>query len=313
MDTNYFVGIDVAKDHFDIHILPDNTAFQTGSAAEDIAKLIVKLKKLSVKLIVIEATGGYETQLAAELQANDLSTAVVNPRRTRLFASALGRLAKTDRIDAKALALFAQKLQPPARPIGDENTLKVKAIVARRRQLIRMRTAELNRMHQAKNKGIRQSIQMILDLIKQQIKDIDDQLGLAIAESSQWTKKAELLKSVPGVGDVICNTLLAELPELGELNRRAIAALVGVAPMNCDSGKFRGYRRIRGGRTPVRNALYMATLVAIRHNPKIRTYYQRLVESGKKKIVALVAAMRKLLIILNIMLQRNQPWQPELC
>ena len=309
MNTKTFAGIDVSKNHLDVHVLPDDTAFQTGSSTRDITKLITKLKKLKVDLIVIEATGGYGTQLAAELQANDLSTAVVNPRQTRAFAVATGRLAKTDRIDAKALAEFAQKLQPPPRTIGDKNTLKIKAIVARRRQLVNMRTAESNRLGRAKNKVICQSIQAVLDCIKRQIDDTDDQLREAIEDSSQWTQKAELLKSVPGIGDVTCITLLSELPELGELNRREIAALVGVAPMNCDSGMFRGYRRIRGGRTPVRNALFMATLVATKHNPKIRAYYQRLVLGGKKKIVALVAAMRKLLTILNIMLRDNQPWK----
>ena len=309
MNTKTFAGIDVSKDHLDVHILPDDTAFKTGSSGRDITKLIAKLKKLNVDLIVIEATGGYGTQLAAELQANDLSTAVVNPRQTRAFAVATGRLAKTDRIDARALAEFAQKLQPPVRTVGDENTLKIKAIVARRRQLVKMRTAESNRLGRARNKVIFQSIQAVLDCIERQIDDTDDQLREAIEDSSQWTQKAELLKSVPGIGDVTCITLLSELPELGELNRRQIAALVGVAPMNCDSGMFRGYRKIRGGRMPVRNALYMATLVATMHNPKIRAYYQRLVAAGKKKIVALVAAMRKLLIILNIMIRDNQPWK----
>ena len=313
MDNNSFAGIDVSKDHFDVHILPENIAFQTGSSEKDIATLITKLKKTSVNLIVIEATGGYGTQLAAELQANDLPTAVINPRQTRAFALATGRLAKTDQIDAQALAEFAQKLQPPPRPVGDESTLKIKAVVTRRRQLVNMRTAELNRLDRAKNKVIRQSIQAVLNCIEQQIKDTDDQTKEAIKKSSQWTEKAKLLKTVPGVGDVTCRTLLSELPELGQLNRRQIAALVGVAPMNCDSGKFRGHRKIRGGRTPVRNALYMASLVAIRHNPKIKSYYQRLVQSGKKKIVSLVAAMRKLLIILNLMIKNNQPWQSERC
>jgi transposase len=313
MNNNSFAGIDVSKDHFDVHVLPEDIAFQTGTSEKDITRLIAKLKKKSVNLIVIEATGGYGTQLAAELQANDLPTAVVNPRQTRAFALATGWLAKTDRIDAKALAEFAQKLQPPARSVGDENTLEIKAVVARRRQLVDMRTAELNRLDRAKNKVIRESIQAVLNFIEQQIKDTEDQMKDAIKKSSEWTEKAKLLKSVPGVGDVTSRTLLAELPELGQLNRRQIAALVGVAPMNCDSGKFRGHRKIRGGRTPVRNALYMAALVAIQHNPKIKSYYQRLVQSGKKKIVALVAGMRKLLTILNLMVKNNQPWQAEVC
>jgi len=312
MNIKSFAGIDVSQEHLDVHVLPQGLAFQTKSTDQAIASLIKKLQTLNVELVVLEATGGYGTELAAELQASNIPTAVVNPRQTRSFAIATGKLAKTDRIDAKALAEFAQAIQPPVRTIADENTLKIKAIVARRRQLVDMRTAEKNRITRARSKVIRQSIQTVINCIEQQIRDTDKMLKQAVDESSEWTKKAELLKSVPGVGDATGITLLTELPELGKLNRREIAALVGVAPINCDSGKFRGYRKIRGGRTTVRNALYMAALVATRHNPKIKAYYQRLVKNGKKKIVALVACIRKLLIILNQMLKTDQPWNPAI-
>ena len=312
MNTKSFVGIDVSKDYFDVHVLPQNTAFRVEALDTDIEQCIEKLKKLNVALIVLEATGGYGTDLAAVLQANDLPTAIVNPRQTRSFAAATGRLAKTDAIDANVLAEFAQAIQPQARPVNDENTLQIKALVARRRQLIDMRTAEKNRLTRARGDVICQSIIMMISVIDQQLDDTNKLLRQAVEESSEWTQKAEILKSVPGVGDATCFTLLMELPELGKLNRRQIAALAGVAPMNCDSGKFRGYRKIRGGRTNVRNALYMAALVATRYNPKIKAYYQRLVKNGKKKIVALVASIRKLLTILNAMLKENKPWNPAL-
>lgn len=312
MNTKNFAGIDVAKEHFDVHILPQGLAFQTKSSEKATASLIQKLMQLNIELVVLEATGGYGTQLAAELQASGIPTAVVNPRRTRSFAIATGKLAKTDRIDAKVLAEFAQAVKPPVRAINDENTLKIKAIVARRRQLIDMRTAERNRLARANELVIRLSIQTVIDCFSQQIDDTEKQLQQAVDESSEWTQKAELLKSVPGVGQATSFSLLTELPELGSLNRREIAALVGVAPINCDSGKFRGYRKIRGGRTHVRNALYMAALVATKHNPKISSYYQRLVKNGKKKIVALVACVRKLLTILNQMIKTNQPWNPAI-
>ncbi len=312
MDTKSFVGIDVSKDYFDVHVLPQNIAFNVKALDKDIARCIEKLKKLNVALIVLEATGGYGTDLAAVLQANDLPTAIVNPRQTRSFAAATGRLAKTDAIDANVLAEFAQAIQPQARPVNDENTLQIKALVARRRQLIDIRTAEKNRLGHARGEAVCKSILDTIAFIERQIEDTNKLLRQAVEESSEWTQKAEIIKSVPGVGDATCFTLLTELPELGKLSNKQVAALVGVAPMNCDSGKFRGYRKIRGGRTTVRNALYMAALVATRYNPKIKAYYQRLVKNGKKKIVALVASIRKLLVILNTMLKENKPWNPAL-
>ncbi|MCK4625715.1 MAG: transposase, partial [Phycisphaerae bacterium] len=216
------------------------------------------------------------------------------------------------RIDAEVLALFAQRIQPPARSVGDENERKIKALVARRRQLVTTRTAEQNRRDRATNDIVAASIDAVLETIDKQLDEMDRMIRQFVQSSPAWMEKAELLQSVPGLGPVTTHVLLAELPELGRLNRREIASLVGVAPINRDSGTLRGRRMIGGGRTTVRNALYMAALVATRHNSVIRAYYLRLVESGKKKIVALVAAMRKLLTILNTMLKNNQPWRTKI-
>lgn len=312
MNTNIYVGIDVAKDSLDVHTLPHARRIHCTTNAKDVQKLIDQLRGLKVNLVVLEATGGYGTTLAAELQQADLAVAVVNPRQVRNFAKATGRLAKTDRIDAEVLALFAQRIQPPARSVGDENERKIKALVARRRQLVTMRTAEQNRRHRAGNDMVAASIDAVLEAIDKQLDETDRMIHQFVQSSPAWMEKAELLQSVPGLGPVTTHVLLAELPELGRLNRREIASLVGVAPINRDSGTLRGRRMIGGGRTTVRNALYMAALVATRHNSVIRAYYLRLVESGKRKIVALVAAMRKLLTILNTMLKNNQPWRTEI-
>jgi len=312
MNTNIYVGIDVAKDSLDAHILPHARRVHCTTNAKDVQNLIEQLRELKIKLIVLEATGGYGTTLAAELQQAGLGVAVVNPRQVRNFAKATGRLAKTDRIDAEVLALFAQRIQPPARSVGDENERKIKALVARRRQLVTIRTAEQNRRHRAGNDMVAASIDAVLEAIDKQLDETDRMIRRFVQSSPAWMERAELLRSVPGLGPVTTHVLLADLPELGRLNRREIASLVGVAPINRDSGTLRGRRMIGGGRTTVRNALYMAALVATRHNPVIRAYYLRLVESGKRKLVALVAAMRKLLTILNTMLKNNQPWRAEI-
>ena len=312
MNTNIYVGIDVAKDSLDVHILPHARHIHCTTNAKDVQKLTDRLRGLKVNLIVLEATGGYGTTLAAELQQAGLAVAVVNPRQVRNFAKATGRLAKTDRIDAEVLAMFAQRIQPPARRVGDENERKIKALVARRRQLVTTRIAEQNRRDRAGNDMVAASIDAVLETIDKQLDEMDRMIRQFVQSSPAWMEKAELLQSVPGLGPVTTHVLLAELPELGRLNRREIASLVGVAPINRDSGTLRGRRMIGGGRTTVRNALYMAALVATRHNPVIRAYYLRLVESGKKKIVALVAAMRKLLTILNTMLKNNQTWRTKI-
>lgn len=309
---NYFVGIDVAKDTLDLHVVPTSERLHCSTSTQDIQRLVGRLVELQPQLIVLEATGGYERKLAAELAASGLKLAVVNPRQVRDFARAAGKLAKTDRIDAEILALFAQAIQPPVRPLSSKQELQIKALVARRRQLLDMHVAESNRLQQADDKVIIQSIEAVVTVIRRQLDDAADQIDQAIRNSPLWLEKATLLDSVPGVGPATIRQLLANLPELGRLNRRQIAALVGLAPMNDDSGKRGGYRAIRGGRTDVRNTLYMATLVATRYNPHIRKYYQRLVTSGKKKMVALIASMRKLLTILNVMLKNNQPWRTQM-
>ena len=309
MTNAAYVGIDVAKNTLDIHIRPAGRHIHCTTSIKDVQTLIGQLKDLDRPLIVLEATGGYGTSLAAELQAEGLDVALVNPRQVRNFARALGRLAKTDRIDAEVLALFAERMQPPPRSVGTENDLKIKALVARRRQLVAMSIAEQNRLKRAKDRTVVASIQAVLELISRQIAQTEEQLHEAVKQSPNWTHKAKLMKSVPGVGQATTFMLLANLPELGQINRRQIAALVGVAPMNRDSGLLRGRRTTIAGRSEVRKALYMATLVATRHNPHIRSYYCRLVEAGKKKMIALVAAMRKLLIILNTMIKNDQPWK----
>jgi transposase len=309
MPQNTFVGIDVSKDTLDIHLLPDNRRLQCNNLAADIQTLAAELTQIQPSLVVMEATGGYQTHLAASLHAAGLPVAVVNPRQVRDFARATGRLAKTDRIDAQILAQFARCIQPPPRDLGDENDRRIKALVTRRRQLLDMHAAESNRLRQASDQAIVDGIRAVLKVIQAQLKDTDATIDQFIRQSPLWLAKATLLDSTPGVGPATIRSLVANLPELGRLNRRQISALVGVAPMNDDSGKRGGYRAIRGGRTDVRNALYMAALVASRHNPRIRAYYQHLLSKGKKKLVALTACMRKLLIILNTMIKTNQPWR----
>lgn len=307
-----FVGIDVSKDSLDLHVLPTNRRFKCNNSVPDIQLLATELLELKPTLIVMEATGGYQTQLAAILYDSGLPVAVVNPRQVRDFARATGKLAKTDQIDAQVLAQFAQCIQPPLRDLGGVNDRKIKALVTRRRQLLDMHAAESNRFKQAQDKDVEGSIRSILKSIEKQLKDTDGRIDDLIRHSPLWLEKATLLESVPGVGPATIRSLLANLPELGRLNRRQISALVGVAPMNDDSGKRGGYRAVRGGRSNVRNALYMATLVATRYNPRIRVYYQHLLGKGKKKLVALTACMHKLLIILNTMLKNNQPWRCEM-
>jgi transposase len=309
---NCYVGIDVAKYTLDLHVVPAGERIHCSTSAKDVHGLVQRMVELEPKLIVLEATGGYERKLAAELAAAGLMLAVVNPRQVRDFARATGKLAKTDRIDAEILALFAQAIQPPVRPLSSEKELQMKALVARRRQLLDMHAAESNRLHQANSKAIVKSIETVLAVIRRQLDDTDTLIDQAIQDSPLWLEKATILDSVPGVGPATIRQLLANLPELGRLNRRQISALVGLAPMNDDSGKRGGYRAIRGGRADVRNTLYMATLVATRFNPHIRQYYQRLLANGKKKMVALIACMRKLITILNVMLKNNQPWRTQM-
>jgi transposase len=261
----------------------------------------------------MEATGGYEYAAAAELSANGLPVAVVNPRRIRDFAKAVGVTAKTDKIDARVIALYAANCKPMPQGVLDDNSRRIKALTSRRQQLLQMRTAENNRMEHAIDKEISRSLNTIIKSINKEIEKVDKQIGEHIDNMPELKEKADKLKSVPGIGDTTAAMLISELPELGTFNRRQIASLVGVAPINRDSGTFRGKRMTGGGRKNVRNRLFMPTLVAIRHNPPLRKYYRRLVEEkGKTKMVAVVAAMRKLLCIMNAMLKNNQKWQTKI-
>lgn len=305
-------GIDVSKARLDIAFSDDRPAFCTANEPDDHARIAQALKEAGVSRIVVEATGGYERSVVAELAAAGLPIVVVNPRQVRDFARATGRLAKTDAIDAKVLALFAVAIKPLIRPVEDAQSQILTELLARRRQLIQMRVAESNRRAMAKGRRVRQSIEGVVKLLTRQISAIDDDIDQLLQNSSIWKEKVVLLTSVEGIGPATARTLLAELPELGSASRQEIAALVGVAPFNQDSGTFRGKRSIAGGRPVVRSAMYMATLAATRFNPVIRTHYRQLLARGKRKKVALVACMRKLLTILNAILREKKPWRPTL-
>ena len=302
------VGIDVSKDFLDVDVAPARQPMRVPNTPEGHTTLVNHLKSLKVDIIVVEATGCYELAITAELLAAGLPVRVMNPRQIRDFARATGRLAKTDRIDAAVLADFGLAVQPEPRPLPDAQTQQMREKLARRRQLVEMITAETNRHHRATAEGVRRSIEVVLNVLKDELRRLDEDLDQAIRQSPAWREKVELLQSVPGIGPQNARTLAVELPELGQCSRQQIAALVGVAPMNRDSGQFRGRRTIRGGRGRVRHCLYMATLTATRWNPKIRHFYQRLLAAGKPKKLALVACMRKFLTILNAMLRERKPW-----
>jgi transposase len=309
--TSVFVGIDVAKAHLDVAVRPSEEAWRAPNADAAFPDLITRLQALTPTLIVLEATGGYEHAVLGALAAAGLPVVAVNPRQVRDFAKALGLLAKTDQIDAGVLATFADRLRPAVRPLPDADTAELSALLTRRRQLVDMLVAERHRLAQARP-AVRRNLEQHIRWLEQRLHDLDDDLTRRIQRSPVWRAKEDLLRSVPGIGPILARTLLADLPELGQLARRPLAALVGVAPFNCDSGRHRGRRRIWGGRARVRAALYMATLVASRHNADIRTCYQRHLAAGKPKKVALTACMHKLLTILNAMVRSNQPWRDAL-
>ena len=305
--VSVFVGIDVAKDRLDVHLLPTGEAFAVPRDGVD--ELVERLGVLSPTLIVLEATGGFEVTVAAALAAARLPLAVVNPRQIRDFARAVGRLAKTDALDAAVIALFAERIRPQARPLPDDAGRALAELLARRRQLLAMLTAEGNRQRQARDARLRRRIDDHCAWLRKELAALDGDTDQAVRNSPIWRENEDLLKSVPGIGPITARTLLAGLPELGRLSRREIAALVGVAPLNRDSGTLRGRRTIWGGRQTVRCALYMATLAATRFNPPIRAFWHRLRNAGKPGKVALVACMRKLLTILNALLRDRKPWQ----
>lgn len=303
-----YVGIDVAKDRLDVHVLPWGEQVTLPRDGDGLAALLGRLRPLAPVLVVLEATGGFERVVAATLAGAGLPVAVVNPRQVRDFARALGRLAKTDAIDAAVIARFAERIRPPVRPLPDAAQAELAGLVARRRQLVGMLTAERNRQGQAPA-ALARRIARHVAWLQAELDAVDHDLDRCIRATPAWQAAAELLTSVPGVGPVLSRILLAELPELGTLDRRRIGSLAGVAPMNHDSGQHRGRRAIRGGRSGLRAALYMGALVASRHNAVIRTFYQRLLERGLAKKAALVACMRKLLVLLNAILRTQQPWR----
>ncbi len=303
-----FVGIDVSKSRVDVHVRPGGTAFTCTTDPDGLADLVGRLQPLRPRLVTMEASGGYEGVVAAALAEAGLPVAIVNPRQVRKFAGAIGRLAKTDAIDAGVIAHFAEAVRPEPKPMPDALSLRLRELLARRRQLVIMINAEKQRLGKAADKLAQRSFKTILRSLEAERARIDRALDKLIADSPVFCAKQDLLKSVPGIGDVVARTLIVELPELGTVDRHQIAALAGVAPMNRDSGSYRGKRRIQGGRVEVRAPLYMACLVAIRHNPPLRSFYKRLREAGKPARLALVAVMRKLLTTLNAILRDNTEW-----
>jgi len=305
-----FVGMDISKAQLDLVLRPEGQ-FSAPNNEAGFVQVLERLSAVHPTLVVLEATGGLEIPLTGVLAAAGVPVVVVNPRQGRDFAKATGRLAKTDALDAQTLAHFAEVLQPELRPLPDEQTQALAAILARRRQLVEMLTAEKNRLGTAR-KPVRKSLRTPIAWLERELSHTDRGLAHAIRESPVWREKEELLRSTPGVGPVVTTTLLATLPELGTLTGKQSAALVGVAPLNRDSGTWRGTRTVWGGRAQIRAALYMAALVAARFNPVIRAFYQRLRAAGKAKKVVLTACMRKLLIILNAMLKHRTAWRAEL-
>jgi transposase len=304
------VGIDVCKDRLDVCLLPSGEAFSVANDPEGIAALLGRLREEAggPELVVLEATGRYERPAASAIAAAGIAVAVVNPRQARDFAKATGKLAKTDKIDAEVLARFASAVEPPPSVLPDEEAQRLQAILTRRRQLLVMLTSEKNRLLMAPE-AVAKRIRAHVKWLEKELVRTDRELDEAVQQSEAWRRNEELLRSVPGVGPVLARTLLAELPELGSIDHKRLSALVGVAPFNRDSGKIRGKREVWGGRAPVRAALYMGALVATRHNPILKEFYERLVAAGKPKKVALVACMRKLLSILNAMMRDGAIWR----
>ena len=305
-----YVGIDVSKERLDVAVRPSGDGWTVGYDQPGVEKLTTELSELGPAVVALEATGRLEVPAVAALAAAGLPVAVVNPRQVRDFAKATGRLAKTDALDAQVLAHFAEAVGPSPRPIPDAQTQELAALTTRRNQVMTMLVAEKNRLGPAAD-GVRPGIQAHITWLEQELRDLDQGLRQTIRRSPLWRERDDLLRSVPGVGEQLSLTLLAHLPELGVLGRKQIAALVGVAPVNRDSGRMRGHRSVWGGRARVRAALYMGALVASRHNPVIRDLYQRLLAAGKPKKVALTACMRKLLTILNAMVKNAQRWNPS--
>lgn len=306
---SYTVGIDVSKATLDLAGVPNTSARSFANAPEGHAQIVDLLRHTPPQLIVLEATGNYEAPLVAALVDAQLPVVVVNPRQVRDFAKALGKLAKTDRIDADVLVRFGQAVRPELRPVPDEQMRQLRELLARRSQLVQMRVAENNRLGTVHGKRVCKSIKHLIEVLDKELKKLDQDVDQLIRDCPAWKEKEDLLTTVPGVGEQTARKLVADVPELGSCSRQQICALVGVAPFNNDSGQSRGQRTIRGGRSEVRKLLYMATLVATRCNPVIQAHYERLLAAGKRKKVALVACMRKLLTILNAMVRKRQTWR----
>jgi transposase len=302
------IGIDVSKDELVVAAHPEGRTWTSTTTADAIEQLVEQLRALEPQVIVVEATAGYELPLVTACAAAGLPITVINPRHVRAFAQAIGRTAKTDAIDAALIALFGARVQPEVRPLPDAETRALAALIARRRQLIEMLGAEQRRLTQATTSAVRRDLRNHIRWLERRLTDVDNDIRGAVEKSPVWRVQEDLLRSVPGIGPIVARTLLAELPELGQLDRRAIAALVGVAPFNRDSGRWRGRRQIWGGRRSIRAALYMAALVAARRNRPLAHFYRRLRDLGKPAKVALVAVMRKLLTTLNAMVKHQSRW-----
>lgn len=307
-----FVGIDVAQDQLDVHVLPTAVHFTCPYDTNGIASLVSRLREEHPTVIIMEATGGYEITLAAELGAAGLPVAIVNPRQVRDFARGIGKLAKTDKIDAFVLARFGETNRPEPQAMPTDEEKQIKELVTRRRQLVGLRASEKNRRHSARSIRVQQSIDTVITTLDRELVEIDRDIDDLIRNSPLWREEEKLLKTFKGVGPVVSRIVLAKLPELGKLDRQEIACLVGLAPLNKDSGKMRGKRMISGGRKDVRDALYMAAVSAVQHNKVIKPFYERLVKAGKIYKVAITACMRKILLILNAMMKTKKPFQvPE--
>jgi transposase len=306
---NIIVGIDVSKDRLDVYVRPGGQAFAVARDGKGLEELVERLGAFSPTLVALEATGGFETVVAAALAGAKLPVVVVNPAQIRAFARALGQRAKTDPIDASVIARFAEATKPEPRPLPDEATRLLADLVARRRQIIEMIGAERSREMRVTVPHLKKSIVRLVKALEKELSSLDGDIDDMVRGSPAWRDKEDLLASVPGVGSVIARTLIAELPELGQLSRRRIAALVGLAPFTRQSGQWRGKSFIAGGRTAVRTVLFMGAMVAKKHNPVLRAFFDRLVRAGKPKMLALIAVARKLLTMLNAILRDNRPWQ----
>ena len=306
--SNRNVGIDVGKSTLDIFLFELDLHWQSNNSEEEIAGLVRKLARYKLTRIVVEATGGYERKLVYALAERGLPVVVVQPMQVRQYAKAQGILAKTDKMDARVLAEFAVVMKPEVRPIQTKKIRYIRDLLSRKRQLMEARTQELNRIQKA-DKNLQATHTRLIKVLDKEVQWVNDRLSKAVAEVTEWQQTFEILKSVPGVGDGVAHTLLGELPELGSLTARQVAALCGLAPYNRDSGQIKGKRRIRGGRAPIRTMLYMAMMCAIQHNPVMKDFFNRLVAQGKHKKVALTACMRKLMTILNAMVRDGKRWQ----